>query len=46
MTEDRLFAPGRDVVENALIDDDGYRAMYADSIADPAWQADRLDQAL
>ena len=35
MTEDRLFAPGRDVVENALIDDDGYRAMYADSIADP-----------
>jgi acetyl-CoA synthetase len=35
MTEDRLFAPGKETVANALIDDDGYRAMYADSIADP-----------
>ncbi|MEL0304401.1 MAG: acetate--CoA ligase, partial [Rhodobiaceae bacterium] len=35
MTEDRLFAPGRETVENALIDDDGYTAMYAESIADP-----------
>jgi acetyl-CoA synthetase len=35
MTEDRLFAPGRETVENALIDDDGYMAMYAESIADP-----------
>ncbi|MGB1356080.1 MAG: acetate--CoA ligase [Candidatus Puniceispirillaceae bacterium] len=35
MTQDRLFAPGKETVENALIDDDGYKAMYADSIADP-----------
>jgi len=35
MTEDRLFAPGKETVENALIDDDGYTAMYAESIADP-----------
>ena len=35
MTQDRLFAPGKETVENALIDDDGYRAMYAESIADP-----------
>ena len=35
MTQDRLFAPGKETVENALIDDDGYKAMYAESIADP-----------
>jgi len=35
MTEDRLFAPGKETVGNALIDDDGYTAMYAESIADP-----------
>ncbi len=35
MTQDRLFAPGKATVENALIDEDGYAAMYADSIADP-----------
>ncbi|MEC8642470.1 MAG: acetate--CoA ligase [Pseudomonadota bacterium] len=35
MTQDRLFAPSTATVENALIDDDGYQAMYAASIADP-----------
>ncbi len=35
MTQDRLFAPGKETVENALIDNDGYKAMYAESIADP-----------
>ena len=35
MTQDRLFAPGKETVANALIDADGYAAMYADSIADP-----------
>jgi acetyl-CoA synthetase len=35
MTQDRLFAPGKETVENALIDDDGYKAMYAESITDP-----------
>ena len=35
MTEDRLFAPDRETAANALIDADGYKAMYAESIADP-----------
>jgi len=35
MTEDRLFAPGKEIVDAALIDEDGYKAMYAQSIADP-----------
>ena len=35
MTQDRLCAPGKEIAANALIDDDGYKAMYADSIADP-----------
>jgi len=35
MTEDRLFAPGKETVDAALIDEDGYKAMYAQSIADP-----------
>ena len=35
MTQDRLFVPGKENVETALIDADGYQAMYAESIADP-----------
>ena len=35
MTQDRQFAPRKETVANALIDADGYAAMYADSIADP-----------
>ena len=35
MTEDRLFAPDRETAANALIDADGYKAMYAESLADP-----------
>ncbi|MEX0503291.1 acetate--CoA ligase [Alphaproteobacteria bacterium LSUCC0719] len=35
MTEDRLFAPGKETVDAALIDENGYKAMYAQSIADP-----------
>ena len=35
MTQDRLFAPGKEIVDAALIDEDGYKAMYAQSIADP-----------
>ena len=35
MTQDRLFAPSESTVAAALIDNDGYEAMYADSIADP-----------
>jgi acetyl-CoA synthetase len=35
MTQDRLFAPRKETVANALIDADGYAAMYAGSIADP-----------
>ena len=35
MTQDRLFVPGKETVETALIDSDGYQAMYAESIADP-----------
>jgi acetyl-CoA synthetase len=30
-----LFAPDRETAANALIDADGYKAMYAESIADP-----------
>ena len=35
MTQDRLFAPSDDAIANALIDDQGYRDMYAESVADP-----------
>ena len=35
MTQDRLFAPSESTVAAALIDNAGYEAMYADSIADP-----------
>ena len=35
MTQDRLFAPDKTIVEGALIDNDGYQSMYAESIADP-----------
>ena len=35
MTQDRLFAPNDDAIANALIDDQGYRDMYAESVADP-----------
>ena len=35
MTQDRLFAPGKEIVDAALINEDGYKAMYAQSIADP-----------
>ena len=35
MTQDRLFAPSESTVAAALIDNTGYEAMYADSIADP-----------
>ena len=35
MTQDRLFAPSDDAIANALIHDQGYRDMYAESVADP-----------
>ena len=35
MTQDRLFAPSESTVAAALIDNAGYEAMYAASIADP-----------
>ena len=35
MTQNRLFAPSESTVAAALIDNAGYEAMYADSIADP-----------
>ncbi|MEC8110070.1 MAG: acetate--CoA ligase, partial [Pseudomonadota bacterium] len=35
MTQDRLFAPSKSTVANALIDNSGYQAMYDASIADP-----------
>ena len=35
MTQDRLFAPDKTIVDSALIDNDGYKSMYAKSIADP-----------
>ncbi|MEC9145597.1 MAG: AMP-binding protein, partial [Pseudomonadota bacterium] len=35
MTQDRLFAPSESTIAAALIDNAGYEAMYADSIADP-----------
>ena len=35
MTQDRLFAPSKSTVAAALIDNAGYEAMYAASIADP-----------
>ncbi len=35
MTQDRLFAPSESTVAATLIDNAGYEAMYADSIADP-----------
>ena len=31
MTQDRMFTPNDAVVKNALIDNDGYQKMYADS---------------
>ena len=47
MTQDRLFAPDKTIVEGALIDNDGYQSMYAESIADPdafwAKQGRRID---
>ena len=35
MTQDRMFTPNDAVVKNALIDNDGYQKMYAESVADP-----------
>ena len=35
MTQDRMFTPSDAVVKNALIDNDGYQKMYAESVADP-----------
>jgi len=35
MTQDRMFAPSESTVAAALIDNAGYEAMYAASIADP-----------
>ena len=35
MTPDRMFTPNDAVVKNALIDNDGYQKMYAESVADP-----------
>ena len=35
MTQDRLFTPSESTVANALIDNNGYQAMYDASIADP-----------
>ena len=47
MTQDKLFAPSESTAAAALIDNAGYEAMYADSIADPdafwAEQGKRID---
>ena len=47
MTQDKLFAPSENTAAAALIDNAGYEAMYADSIADPdafwAEQGKRID---
>ena len=47
MTQDKLFAPSESTAAAALIDNAGYEAMYANSIADPdafwAEQGKRID---
>jgi len=47
MTQDKLFAPSESTARAALIDNAGYEAMYANSIADPdafwAEQGKRID---
>ncbi len=35
MSQDKMFPPSANTAANALIDDDGYQSMFAESIADP-----------
>ncbi|MDA9639618.1 acetate--CoA ligase [SAR116 cluster bacterium] len=35
MSQDKMFPPSANIAANALIDDDGYQSMFAESIADP-----------